>query len=244
MILSALIWIPLVGAILIAFWPGKLSSVHCRLLAMVIASVPLIINIILSFNFDPTNPNVQFTEYFPWITRIGLNYHLGVDGLSFPLIFLNSLLTLISIYASSQTIKRSRFYYVLILILNSGVMGAFIAQDVLLFFLFFELDIVPMYFLIGIWGGAKRGYASIKFLLYTTVSGILILTSFLGLAWLSELSNFDYESLRTHTLSLSTQLVLLVPLIIGLGIKIPIFPFHLKRLEANTILAVINLRHS
>ncbi|MGP0128279.1 MAG: NADH-quinone oxidoreductase subunit M [cyanobacterium endosymbiont of Rhopalodia musculus] len=243
MVLSALIWIPLVGAILIAFWPGKLNSVHCRLLAMVIASIPLIINIILSFNFDPTNPNVQFTEYLPWITRIGLNYHLGVDGLSFPLIFLNSLLTLISIYASSQTIKRSRFYYVLILILNSGVMGAFVAQDVLLFFLFFELDIIPLYFLIGIWGGAKRGYASMKFLLYTTVAGILILTSFLGLAWFSELYNFDYETLRTHTLPLSTQLILLAPLIIGLGIKIPIFPFHTwlpdAHVEASTPISVL-----
>ncbi|WP_119260999.1 NADH-quinone oxidoreductase subunit M [cyanobacterium endosymbiont of Rhopalodia gibberula] len=241
--LSALIWIPLVGAILIAFWPGKLNSVHCRLLSMVIAGIPLIINIILSFNFDPTNPNVQFTEYLPWITRIGLNYHLGIDGLSFPLIFLNSLLTLISIYASSQNIKRSRFYYVLILILNSGVMGAFIARDVLLFFLFFELDIIPLYFLIGIWGGTKRGYASMKFLLYTTVSGILILTSFLGLAWLSELYNFDYETLRTHTLPLSTQLILLAPLILGLGIKIPIFPFHTwlpdAHVQASTPISVL-----
>jgi NAD(P)H-quinone oxidoreductase subunit 4 len=243
MILSALIWIPLVGAILIAVWPGKLNSVHFRWLAIVIASIPLLINIILSFNFDPTNPNVQFTEYLPWITKIGLNYYLGIDGLSFPLIFLNSLLTLISIYTSSQTIKRSRFYYVLILILNGGVMGAFIAQNILLFFLFFELEIIPLYFLIGIWGGTKRGYASMKFLLYTTVSGILILTSFLGLAWLSELSNFDYEVLRTHTLPLSTQLILLAPLILGLGIKIPIFPFHTwlpdAHVEASTPISVL-----
>ena len=226
MILSALIWVPLVGAILIAFWPGKLSSIHCRLLAIGIASISLIINIILSFNFDPTNPNVQFTEYLPWITVIGLNYHLGVDGLSFPLVFLNSLLTLIVIYASSETIERSQFYYVLILILNGGVMGAFVAQDVLLFFLFFELEIIPLYFLIGIWGGERRGYASMKFLLYTAVSGVFVLTSFLGLAWFSESSNFDYETLRTHTLPLSTQLILLTPLLIGLGMKIPIFPFH------------------
>lgn len=243
MILSALIWIPLVGAILIAVWPGKLNSVHCRLLAIVIASISLLINIILSFNFDPTNPNIQFTEYLPWIAQIGLNYHLGIDGLSFPLIFLNSLLTLISIYASSKNVKRSRFYYALILILNSGVMGAFIAQNILLFFLFFELEIIPLYFLIGIWGGTKRGYASMKFLLYTTVSGILILTSFLGLAWFSKSSSFDYEALRTHTLPLSTQLILLAPLILGLGIKIPIFPFHTwlpdAHVEASTPISVL-----
>ncbi|XTZ11288.1 MAG: NADH-quinone oxidoreductase subunit M [cyanobacterium endosymbiont of Rhopalodia yunnanensis] len=241
--LSALIWIPLVGAVLIAVWPGKLNSVECRLFAIVIASISLLINIILSFNFDPTNPNIQFPEYLPWIAPIGLNYHLGIDGLSFPLIFLNSLLTLISIYASIQNVKRSRFYYVLILILNSGVMGAFIAQNILLFFLFFELEIIPLYFLIGIWGGTKRGYASMKFLLYTTVSGILILTSFLGLAWFSKSSSFDYDALRTHTLPLSTQLILLVPLILGLGIKIPIFPFHTwlpdAHVEASTPISVL-----
>ncbi len=243
MMLSALIWIPLVGAILIAFWPGKLDLIGCRFLAIAIASIPLIITVILSLNFDPTNPNVQFTEYLPWITGIGLNYHLGVDGLSFPLIFLNSLLTLIAIYASSATIERSRFYYALILMLNSGVMGAFVAQDVLLFFLFFELEIIPLYFLIAIWGGAKRGYAAMKFLLYTAVSGILILTSFLGLAWLSGGSTFDYETLRSHTLPLSTQLILLAPLLIGLTIKIPIFPFHTwlpdAHVEASTPVSVL-----
>ncbi len=225
--LTALILIPLIGAILIAFLPGKQENYFYRSLALVFTSILLVLTLVIAFKFDIGNPNMQFTEYISWITGIGLNYHLGVDGLSFPLIFINSLLTLIAIYASSKTIERSRFYYALILILNSGVSGAFLAQDLLLFFLFYELEIIPLYFLIAIWGGGKRGYAAMKFLLYTAISGFLVLASFLGLVWLSGASTFDYEPLRTHTLPLSTQLLLLAPLLIGLAIKIPISPFIL-----------------
>ncbi|HAC63478.1 MAG TPA: NADH-quinone oxidoreductase subunit M [Cyanothece sp. UBA12306] len=241
--LSTLILIPLVGAIVIGFWPGKLEPERCRALSMVIASILFIITLIITFQFDPSNPRIQLTEQTPWITNIGLSYSLGIDGLSFPLVFLNSLLTLIVIYGSSKNLERSRFYYALILILNSGVSGAFMAQNLLLFFLFFELEIIPLYFLIAIWGGANRGYAAMKFLLYTAISGILILTSFLGLGWLSGLSNFEYDSLRSHTLPLSTQLILLAPLLVGLGIKIPIFPFHTwlpdAHVEASTPVSVL-----
>ena len=114
----------------------------------------------------------------------------------------------------------------MLLLLSGGAVGAFLAQDLLLFFLFYELEIVPLYFLIAIWGGARRGYAAMKFLLYTALSGILVLASFLGLVWLTEVSNFDYLPLRSHNLPLATQLLLLAPLLIGIFIKIPIFPFH------------------
>ncbi|ACK65646.1 proton-translocating NADH-quinone oxidoreductase, chain M [Rippkaea orientalis PCC 8801] len=241
--LSLLVWIPLSSAILIAFWPGKVDAARCRSVGLVIASVLFVLTLVLAFEFDPSNPHIQLTEYIPWISSIGLSYHLGVDGLSFPLIFLNSLLTLIVIYSSSKTIERSRFYYALLLILNSGVVGAFLSQNLLLFFLFFELEIIPLYFLIAIWGGTNRGYAAMKFLLYTALSGILILVSFLGLGWLSGLSTFDYEPLRSHSLPLSTQLLLLAPLLIGLGIKIPIFPFHTwlpdAHVEASTPVSVV-----
>ncbi|MDJ0731560.1 MAG: NADH-quinone oxidoreductase subunit M [Crocosphaera sp.] len=241
--LSALIVIPLIGAILIAFLPGKQETIFYRFLALGFTCILLGLTLVIGCKFDINNPNIQFTEYIPWITGIGLNYHLGIDGLSFPLVFLNSLLTLIAIYASSKTIERSRFYYALILILNSGVSGAFLAQDVLLFFLFYELEIIPLYFLIAIWGGGKRGYAAMKFLLYTAISGILVLASFLGLVWLSGASTFDYEPLRSHTLPLSTQLLLLAPLLIGLAIKIPIFPFHTwlpdAHVEASTPVSVL-----
>ena len=241
--LSALIIIPLIGAIFIAFFPGKKTSSFYRFLALICTSALLVLTLILGFKFDINNPSMQFSENIPWIIDIGLNYHLGLDGLSFPLIFINSLLTLITIYTSSKTIERSQFYYALILILNCGVSGAFLAQDVLLFFFFYELEIIPLYFLIAIWGGAKRGYAAMKFLLYTAISGFFVLGSFLGLVWLSGASTFDYESLRSHNLPLSTQLLLLIPLLIGLAIKIPIFPLHTwlpdAHVEASTPVSVL-----
>ncbi|NJM86947.1 MAG: NADH-quinone oxidoreductase subunit M [Hydrococcus sp. RU_2_2] len=241
--LSALVWMPFLGAALITFYPGKLEAIGTRKIALVVASSVLVLNLILGFEFNPTNPDMQLSEYLPWINWLGLSYHLGIDGLSFPLIFINSLLTLIAIYSSSESIHRPRFYYALLFILSGGVAGAFLAQDLLLFFLFYELEIVPLYFLIAIWGGERRGYAAMKFLLYTAISGFLVLISFLGLVWLSGAQSFDYEPLRSHTLPVDTQLLLLAPLLVGLAIKIPIFPFHTwlpdAHVEASTPISVI-----
>ncbi len=241
--LSFLVWLPIVGALLLAFFPVNINARNSRWLALGISGVILLLNLLLGIQFVPSNPEMQFVEYYPWIRWLGLNYHVGVDGLSLPLLFLNSLLTVIAIYSSSESIHRPRFYYSLLFLLNAGATGAFLAQDLLLFFLFYELEIVPLYFLIAIWGGERRGYAAMKFLLYTAVSGFLVLISFLGLVWLSGASNFDYEPLRSHTLSVGTQILLLIPLLIGLGIKIPIFPFHTwlpdAHVEASTPISVL-----
>lgn len=246
--LTAFIVIPILGAILISFLPIQLDENQVKKIATVIALIVLILNIILAFRFEPNNPEIQFTEYLPWLKGLGLNYHLGIDGLSFPMLFLNSLLTLIAIGSTSKTIHRPRFYYALLFLLSTGVAGAFLAQDLLLFFLFYELEIVPLYFLIAIWGGERRGYAAMKFLLYTSVSGFLVLVSFLGLVWLSGATSFDYAFLRemslgANALPLETQLLLLTPLLVGLGIKIPIFPFHTwlpdAHVEASTPVSVL-----
>ncbi|MGK7930319.1 MAG: NADH-quinone oxidoreductase subunit M [Microcystaceae cyanobacterium] len=224
--LSALVWIPFLAAVFIGLLPEKLESARCRSLSLLISSLILGFNTVLAFLFDPSNPQIQFNELLNWLPEIGLSYHLGIDGLSFPLICLNSFLTFIAIYCTSPNINRPRLYYAMIFLLSGGVAGAFLAQDLLLFFLFYEVEIVPLYLLIAIWGGQRRGYAGMKFLLYTALSGILVLISFLGLVWLSGASTFDYEPLRSHTLAVDQQLLLLIPLLIGLFIKIPIFPFH------------------
>ncbi|MGL5872422.1 MAG: NADH-quinone oxidoreductase subunit M [Xenococcaceae cyanobacterium] len=243
--LSAFIWMPLLGAIIIGLWPSKIEAAYCRSIALAIALSVLILNIILGFQFDPSLEQIQFLEYIPWISQIGFNYHIGIDGLSLPLISLNSLLTSVAIFSSSKSIHRPRFYYSLLLFLNAGAAGAFLAQDLLLFFLFYELEIIPLYFLIAIWGGAKRGYAAMKFLLYTAISGFLVLASFLGIVWLTGAANFDYEPLRSQVanLSESRQLLLLAPLLLGLLIKIPIFPFHTwlpdAHVEASTPVSVL-----
>ncbi len=241
--LSVLVWLPLIGAAIAGFLPKGIAPERARQVALVTAISSLIVNLILVFNYDPNSSQLQFAENLTWIEFIGLNYHLGIDGLSFPLVFLNSLLTLIAIVATKESIQRPRFYYAMLLVLSAGAVGAFLAQDLLLFFLFYEIEIVPLYFLIAIWGGERRAYAAMKFLLYTAFSGILVLASFLGIVWLTGANTFDYETLRSQGLPVATQIVLLIPLLIGVLIKIPIFPFHTwlpdAHVEASTPISVI-----
>ncbi|WP_416672177.1 NADH-quinone oxidoreductase subunit M [Egbenema bharatensis] len=223
--LSALIWIPVVGAIVIALLPDSLLD-RTRQIALVIASVVGIWTIGLASQFDVSLPGLQFQESLPWIESLGLTYQLGVDGLSIPLVIINSLLIWIAIYASDPYINRPRLYYSLVLILGGAVAGAFVAQNLLLFFLFYEVELIPLYLIIAIWGGSRRGYAATKFLIYTAASGVLILASFFGLAIISETNSFDYDVVQSQVLPVTSQMILLITLLIGFGIKIPVVPFH------------------
>ncbi|MEH2115005.1 NADH-quinone oxidoreductase subunit M [Nostoc sp.] len=241
--LSVLILVPLIGAALIGFSPSGISGKFARGVALVFAIIAFLWTIVLAIQFHPGEITQQFAESVPWIDALGLNYNLGIDGLSLPLLVLNGLLTAIAIYSSDESLQRPKFYYSLILLLSVGVTGAFLAQDLLLFFLFYELELIPLYLLIAIWGGAKRGYAATKFLIYTAVSGILILASFLGMVWLSGSSNFALATLNATTLPLATQLLLLAGILIGFGIKIPLVPFHTwlpdAHVEASTPISVL-----
>lgn len=241
--LSALIWVPILGAAIIAFLPGNIPTKITRQVSFAISVAVFIWSLLIAIQFSPGNNTQQFIEFLPWIDSLGLSYSLGVDGLSLPLLVLNSLLTCFAIYITDENITRPRFYYSLVLLLNAGVTGAFLSQDLLLFFLFYELELVPLYFLIAIWGGARRGYAAIKFLLYTTVSGILLLAAFLGVVWFSGSSSFAYEPLRTHNLPLGTQLLLLGTILVAFGIKIPLVPLHTwlpdAHVEASTPISVL-----
>ena len=240
--LSALILIPLIGSALVGLIPDR-EGKSSRNVAMFLAISVIVINCYIGLNFDTGISGFQFAEDIPWVEWLGLNYSLGIDGLSFPLICLNSLLTAIAIFVTDRKIDRSRFYYAMLLLLSGGAAGAFLARDLLLFFLFYEIEIVPLYFLIAIWGGKRRGYAAMKFLLYTAFSGILVLASFLGLVWLTGADTFAYETLRSHNLPLGSQLLLIAPLIVGVFIKIPIFPFHTwlpdAHVEASTPISVL-----
>ncbi|NJO59948.1 MAG: NADH-quinone oxidoreductase subunit M [Richelia sp. RM2_1_2] len=241
--ISALIWIPIFGAIIIALLPAKIPTNRIRLGAGLVALTTFLWNVFLLFRFDINNPSIQLQEYLPWNETLGLSYQLGVDGLSILMLFLNSLLTWIAIYSSSKETPRPRLFYSLILLVSGGVAGAFSAQNLLLFFLFYELELIPFYLLISIWGGEKRSYAAIKFLIYTAVSGILILATFLGIVWLSGSSSFNYDAISTQNLSATLQSLLLVGIILGFGIKIPLVPLHTwlpdAYVEANTPVAIL-----
>lgn len=241
--LSALIWLPAIGALLVASVPQAPKGQLSRNIALIVAALVFGWMLVTTVQYDEAIAGLQFAEHIPWVAWLGFNYDVAIDGLSLPLLLLNGFLTLVAIWISDRNLARPRFYYALILLLELGVNGAFLAQDVLLFFLFYELEIIPLYFLIAIWGGKRSGYASIKFLLYTAVSGILLLAAFLGLTFLTHSDSFAYAALRDNVLPISTQLILLGGIIIGFGIKIPFFPFHTwlpdAHVEASTPVSVL-----
>ncbi|HEY9610205.1 NADH-quinone oxidoreductase subunit M [Allocoleopsis sp.] len=243
--LSALIWVPILSAAIVGFWPGTLTRQVARNVALAVAYAVFIGSIILLSQFNTQQVSQQFQEHLPWIDALRLTYSLGVDGLSLPLLMLNGLLTAIALHCTDENIERPRFYYALILLLNAGVAGAFVAQDLLLFFLFYEIELIPLYLLIAIWGGQRRGYAATKFLLYTAVSGALLLAGFLGLVFLGGASSFAYTDnvAVASLLPMGTQLLLLGAIVIGFGIKIPLVPFHTwlpdAHVEASTPISVL-----
>ena len=241
--LSVLVWLPVLGALLVAIAPKSEKGSWSRQIALITGTLICGWTGYITWNYDVATAGLQFSEHLPWVEWLGLNYDLAVDGLSLPLIVLNSFLTLMAIWITKPDINRDRFYYALFLLLQASVNGAFLAQDVLLFFLFYEIEIIPLYFMIAIWGGKRRGYAAIKFLLYTAVSGILLLAAFLGINFVSGADSFSYSTLQNSVLPLGTQMILLAGIVVGFGIKIPFFPFHTwlpdAHVEASTPVSVI-----
>jgi NAD(P)H-quinone oxidoreductase subunit 4 len=223
--LSTLLLLPVIGALIIGFYPSSEAN-RLKQITAIFASSVLAWTIFLLSKFDLNNSGLQFKEYLPWISNLGLSYSLGVDGLSLPLIALGAFLTIIAIYSIGEVTDRPRLYYSMILLINAGISGALMADNLLLFILFYELELIPFYLMIAIWGGEKRGYAAIKFLLYTAVSGLLVLAAFLGIAFITGSHSFDYTDISTKGLSLNTQLILLTLLLVGFGIKIPLVPLH------------------
>lgn len=232
MILSALILVPLLGSLIVGFYPGAMSPALSRSVTFSFAVIGLVLTIATGVMFDLSHIGFQMQEFLPWLPDLGLNYSLAIDGLSFPLVALTNLLTVLLAFNSSVGLKpgedlnRPRLFYSLLLLVNSGVIGAFLAQNLMLFFLFYEIELIPFYLLIVIWGSEKREYAATKFLIYTALSGILILAAFLAMNWLTGAASFEYGAIDTRDLSRTTQLVLLALLLVGFGIKTPLVPLH------------------
>lgn len=227
--LNLLLILPIVGAILIGILPNKNKAAKNKNIALIFSTFTLIISLVIAFQFDYENGGLQGQIYLPWLPFLGLNYTIAIDGLSLPLILLNGLLVPLVIYRGEESenqLVKPKLYYILILLLTTCVNGALIAQNLLLFFLFYEIKLIPIYLLISIWGGERKNYAAIKYLLYTAFSGIFVLTAFLGINFLTHSNNFDLAVIETQILPQSKQILLLLTLIIGFAIKIPIFPLH------------------
>jgi NAD(P)H-quinone oxidoreductase subunit 4 len=232
--LTLLLLLPLMGGLLLVLWPGEPSPGRMRQVASVVLALQVAWSVVVLLAFDPHQGGMQLRESLPWIPGLGLTYSLGVDGLSLPLVLINGALSLVSVICTRDISQRPRIYFALLLLISGAVNGAFLAQNLLLFLLFYELELIPLWLLISIWGGSGKAFAAMKFLIFTAVSGILILAAFLALAVLRGSLDFSFLPVTGDQLALSSQLVLLAMLLVGFGIKIPLVPFHSWLPDAHT----------
>src|SRR5207249_4400511 len=195
-LLTILILLPVIGAattVVYSFTPGARES-HHRWIALGFTTLVLALSLFLLRGAAPGIAAFRFEENYSWIASVGARYHLGVDGISLWLVLLTTLLMPIAILSSWTAIaKRQTTYYVLMLLLESAMIGVFVSLDLLLFYLFFEASLVPMFFLIGIWGGERRIYAAIKFFIYTAVGSLLMLVAIIALYYI--FGTFDYTTI-------------------------------------------------
>ncbi|MGH2461138.1 MAG: complex I subunit 4 family protein [Chloroflexota bacterium] len=242
--LSAIVFVPLLGAVLIGLTPGSRAAL-IRWLAVAFSGLALALSLILYFSFNPAVPGLQFVEKVDWVAlpNVGVSYFLGADGLSLPLIVLTGLLTLMAVLASFHVTTRVKEYFVLILILQTGVTGVFAAEDFFLFFLFWEVELIPMYLLIGIWGGPRRDYASMKFVIYTLTGSALMLVGILALYFNANPHTFDMTVLARQSYAPTFALLVFWFLFAGFAVKLPVFPLHTwlpdAHVEAPTAVSVL-----
>jgi NAD(P)H-quinone oxidoreductase subunit 4 len=232
--LSLLLLIPFLGAFVLLLSPSNPPPGRMRAIAITTLALQLLWSLRVLLAFDPHQGGMQLQDSLSWVPMIGLDYRLGIDGLSLPLVLMNGALTLVSAVCTRDISQRPRIYFALLLLISGAVNGAFLAENLLLFFLFYELELIPLWLLISIWGGTERAYAATKFLIFTAISGVLILGAFLGLALFTGTVDFSLTPILSERLSMGSQLVLLVSLLIGFGIKIPLVPFHTWLPDAHT----------
>jgi NADH-quinone oxidoreductase subunit M len=248
-ILSIVTYTPLAGALLLLlpFFKGKDNAV--RWMANIVGLLGFVISLPLWFWFDRSHPTpFQFQEKFDWIPSLGVSYYFGVDGISVLLILLTTLLGAIAVLSSWTAItERVRQYYIFLLLLQAGMLGVFCSLDMFLFYVFWEVMLVPMYFLIGIWGGQRRLYAAIKFFLYTLVGSVVMLLGILALYFHSQAvlgaGTFDVTKWYGMGVPPTLQLWVFCAFFLGFAIKVPMFPFHTwlpdAHVEAPTAASVI-----
>lgn len=225
--LHALIWLPVLG-VGVVLWADEAQA---KTMAFWWSIGVFVLSLGLWWAFDPTQGGMQMESTAPWIPSWGVNYSLGVDGISLFMVMLTTFSSSIAILGSFNYIKtRERSFYALMLLLEAAVVGVFVATDVFLFYVFFELTLVPMYFIIGIWGGERRIYAAIKFFLYTAFGSLLMLVAILYLFWKAKttlgVATFAYADMLNVPLSGTEQLWLFSAFALAFSVKVPVFPFH------------------
>jgi len=234
-ILTIVTFTPAIGALLILFF--KRDHVRSiRAFALVITVLTFIFSLHLIAHFNSNTADYQFSVNIPWIPSFGISYQMGVDGISVFLILLTTLLTPLSILASYSITGRAKEYFIFMLLLETGVLGVFVSLDLFLFYVFWEVMLIPMYFLIGVWGGERRIYAAMKFVLYTMIGSVLMLVAIIALYFLHGKAmgtyTFSYPQILSAIssgrllLTPSTELYLFLAFFLAFAIKVPLFPFH------------------
>ncbi len=228
-LLSFVLWLPVAGALALLVLPRERVGA-IRVTALATAALDFAVSVAAAAAFERGHADrMQLVEQAPWIRSLGITYHLGVDGLSLPLVILTTLLTLLCVIYSWRVEARPKEYMILFLLLETGMVGVFVALDFILFYVFWELSLVPMFFIIGIWGGPQRVYAAIKFFLYTLIGSLAMLLAILIVYFHSSPRTFDIIAL-IHQKPLAQDLSLAVLAFWGFffsfAIKVPMFPFH------------------
>ncbi len=240
-ILTAIVFFPLIGALVTLFYkPEQVRLIKWT--ALLASIVPLALSIIVIVGFHPGG-GVQFAERVLWSKTIGASYYLGIDGLSLPMVFLSALLSVIAVIASWNISVKTKGYFALLLLLEVGMLGVFVALDYILFYIFWELVLLPMYFLIGIWGGKRREYAALKFFLYTLAGSVIMLLAILAVYFNGGAKTFDILALAAKGIPLGLQHIVFWGFFLGFAVKVPIFPFHTwlpdAHVEAPTAISVL-----
>ncbi|MBN3908177.1 MAG: NAD(P)H-quinone oxidoreductase subunit 4 [Nostoc sp. NMS1] len=224
--LTAIILLPLVAALAIPLIPDKEGrTVRWYGLGVAIADFALMIYAFW-YKYDFQSSTLQLVENYPWIPQLGLHWAVGVDGLSMPLLLLTGLINTLAIFAAWKVTTKPRLFYGLMLAMYSAQLGVFVAQDLLLFFLMWEIELVPVYLLISIWGGQNRRYAATKFILYTAAASIFILIAGFALVFSGDTITFDMATLGMKEYPKTLELLVYAGFLIAFGVKLPIFPLH------------------
>ncbi|MBF0123894.1 MAG: NADH-quinone oxidoreductase subunit M [Magnetococcales bacterium] len=223
--LTLVTFLPLVAALVILLLGRRDEGGTARLVALATSLLTFLISLIIYAGFDPGKANFQFVQEVSWIPSFGINYRMGVDGISLPFVLLTALLTPICILASWQTIqKRVYEYMIAFLTLESFVIGVFCALDFVLFYVLWEAMLIPMFLIIGVWGGPRRVYAALKFFLYTLAGSVLMLIAILALAWQG--GTFSIPELMALPLSFNFQVWVFLAFFVSFAVKVPMWPVH------------------
>ena len=249
-LLSLAIWIPILGGLLVLATGPDRNAPLARMLAFAVAVAGFVVTIPLYTGFDTSTSAMQFVELSAWVPRFNINYHLGVDGLSVLFVLLNAFITIIVVVAGWQVIQDKVAQYMAAFLIMSGLMnGIFSALDGVLFYVFFEASLIPLYLVIGIWGGANRVYAAIKFFLYTLFGSLLMLIALLYL-FMESGGSFSILDWHQVPLAIEPQILIFLAFLVAFGVKVPMWPVHTwlpdAHVEAPTggsvVLAAIGLK--